>query len=286
MSGAAPPGDQATADGFAASWNTVGIGSVYTAEQFRDWMAPLDAAGFAGRDVLELGFGNGSLLYHMARCSPSRLVGVELGDTLEQTRRNLAPVAAATTIELHRGDLLAVDLGSFDLVYSIGVLHHLADPDAGLEAVLRHTCPGGHFHCWVYAREGNWIVRTLVEPLRRISCRLPWWLTKYLLAMPLVTPFFLYAKSIARLSRREPLPRPLRAALPLHDYSLWIAQRPFGFFHHVAFDQLVTPQTTYLPRHRVEQWLRHPLVDPASTYLVFRNANSWKFGGRRLDGRH
>src|SRR5262245_9398866 len=134
--------DVDTANAFAESWNRLPEGSAYTRAQFAEWMAPIELESLRGRDVLELGFGNGSLLYHAARCGPARLSGVELGDTLETARRNLGDVPG-TRVELHRGDLTKVDLGEFDLVYCIGVLHHLKSPDAGFDSVLRHTRPGG-----------------------------------------------------------------------------------------------------------------------------------------------
>lgn len=276
----ARPADEATARAFATSWNTVGEASVYSREQFLDWFDPVDPRELAGKEVLELGFGNGSLLYHMAEFRPARLAGIELGDTHEQTRRNLAHLPPGV-LDLHWGDLTRADLGRFDLVYCIGVLHHLQDPEEGFRALIQHAKPGGRFHGWVYAREGNTLVVVLVDPIRRIASRLPWWLTKYGIALPLVVPFFLYAKTIAALGRAPAAGRILRRLFPLTDYSIWIAKRPFWFFHHVAFDQLVTPRTVYLRRADVESWLSHPEVDPASRYLIFRNGNSWKFGGRR-----
>jgi SAM-dependent methyltransferase len=277
---AAPSPDLRTAQAFAESWNHVGSGSVYTWEQFLDWFAPLAPADLEGRSVLELGFGNGSLLVHAAACRPARLDGVDLGDTMEQARRNLAhlPEGAVT---LHQGDLTRVDLGPFDLVYCIGVLHHLRAPEEGFRAVLRHTRPGGRFHAWVYAREGNGVVIALVDPLRRMASRLPWWLTKYALATPLALPYFLYAKALRALVRAAPRASGPLSALPLFRYSLWIAERPYWFFRHVAFDQLVTPRTVYIKRETVDEWLRDADVEPDSTYVVFRNGNSWKFGGRR-----
>jgi SAM-dependent methyltransferase len=265
--------DRETAAAFAESWNRLPQGSAYTSAQFLEWMAPLDLESVRGKEVLELGFGNGSLLYHTARFGPARLCGVELGDTLEAARRNLGELPG-TRIDLHRGDLTEVDLGAFDLVYCIGVLHHLKDPSAGFASVLKHTRPGGRFHCWVYAREGNAVVRYLVDPIRRLSSRLPWWLTKYGLALPLAVPYFLYAKCLRLLS-----PRSLRRVLPLYDYSLWIAEREFRFFHHVAFDQLVARTTAYIPRAQVDRWLADPRIEPGSNYVIFRNGNSWKFGG-------
>ena len=169
------PRDQETASAFASSWNNVREGSVYTRDQFLDWFAPLGPGDLQGATVIELGYGNGSLLFHVASCGPGRLVGVELGDTSETARRNLAH--AAVKPELISGDLCAIDAGSFDVVYCIGVLHHLKDPRAGFESVLRHTRAGGRFHCWVYGYEGNEVVRLVVEPVRRLASRLPWWIT-------------------------------------------------------------------------------------------------------------
>jgi SAM-dependent methyltransferase len=267
--------DVRTANAFADSWNHVG--TVYSREQFLEWLEPLTPNDLRGREVIELGFGNGSLLVHVAQCAPRRLAGIELGDTIEQTRRHLAN-AGAFAPELHRGDLTVANVGEFDVAYCIGVLHHLKQPHRGFEAVLRHTKPGGRFHCWVYAREGNAIIRLLVEPVRRIASRLPWWLTKYAIALPLVTPYFLWAKFLRATGL---LRRPL-GFLPLFDYTKWIAGEPFRFFHHVAFDQLVTPQTTYIDRATVKRWLADPSVEPGSAYVIFRNGNSWKFGGRKV----
>lgn len=267
--------DQRTADAFASSWNNLPAGSVYTAEQFDDWLAPLTRGDVVGRTVLELGCGNGSLMAHMIGWQPTRVQGIDLGASVLSARANLA-ATGATNWSVEQADLTSYDSEGYDLVYSIGVLHHLQDPALGFDAVLRNVRPGGRFHCWVYAREGNGLVIPVVEPIRRITSHMPWWFTKYLVATPLIVPYYLYAKLLAVLPAW-----PWLAKLPLYPYSLWIAKREFGFFRHVAFDQLVTPRTVYIDRATVDGWLGDPRVDPGSTYLIFRNGNSWKFGGRR-----
>ncbi len=273
--------DQRTADAFATSWNDLPAGSVYTAGQVADWMAPLGPEDFRDARVLEMGCGNASLMVHVLRWSPARLDGIDLGASVASARRNLA-ATGSTRWSVRQEDLTVFTSDGYDIVYSIGVLHHLAQPRAGFEAVVRNTRPGGRFHCWVYAREGNAVVIALVDPLRRLASRLPWWITKHFLATPLAFPYYLYAKALAALPRWKAL-----RALPLHDYSRWIARREFAFFRHVAFDQLVTPRTVYLDRASVESWLAStPAVDPGSAYVVMRNGNSWKFGGRiRMEGR-
>ncbi len=267
--------DSTTASAFATSWNALPSGSVYTREQFEEWLLPLAEGDVRGKHVLELGCGNASLLIHMAGWSPASLEGVELGAAVESARSNMAATDFGD-YQITRADLTTFAGRGFDLVYCIGVLHHLARPRKGLDAVIRNTKPGGRFHCWVYAWEGNSLIRFLVEPLRRLCSRFPWWITKYLVSTPLALPFYVYAKGLALLPRWGFLER-----LPLYAYSLWIARRELGFFRHVAFDQLVTPRTAYFRKELIEQWLdSYDCLEPASTYVILRNGNSWKFGGR------
>ncbi|MCP9455882.1 MAG: methyltransferase domain-containing protein [Nitrospira sp.] len=267
--------DQKTADAFATSWNNLPKGSVYTRDQFEDWLAPVSEGDVSGKSVLELGCGNGSLMMHMAGWAPSRLEGVDLGDSVQSAIENMSATGFSHW-KVTRADLTEFVSDGFDLVYSIGVLHHLKDPKKGFDAVLRNVKSGGRFHCWVYAKEGNALIIYLVDPIRKVASRLPWWINKYLIATPLVVPYFLYAKLLSRFRSLKILKK-----LPLYDYSIWIAKREFAFFRHVAFDQLVTPQTSYIDRQTIESWLhRNDRIDPGSTYIIMRNGNSWKFGGR------
>lgn len=236
-------------------------------------MAPLTRPDVTGKTVLELGCGNASLLVHLAEWQPSQVTGVELGASVEAARTNMEQTAYRN-YSVVQADLTAFRSIGFDVVCCIGVLHHLGNPGEGFDSVLANTKSGGRFHCWVYAREGNGIIICLVDPIRRITARLPWWITKYLVATPLALLYFVYAKLLRRFENVSWV----RQA-PLFEYSIWIAQRRYSFFRHVAFDQLVSPITRYLERRTIESWLRDSRVLPGSSYIVFRNGNSWKFGG-------
>lgn len=267
--------DQKTADAFANSWNNLPEGTVYTKEQFEDWFAPLTKKEVEGSKVLELGCGNGSLLVHMTAWKPSYLEGVDLGSSVKTAQNNLEATGFKNW-KITLADLTEYTSDGFDLVYSIGVLHHLKDPKKGLDSVIANVKQNGRFHCWVYAKEGNALIIYFVDPIRKISSKLPWWVTKYLLATPLVVPYFFYAKLINLLGKYISL-----KWLPLYEYSLWIAKREFAFFRHVAFDQLVTPQTAYISKNTIQNWLdSYNNLDRDSIYVIMRNGNSWKFGGR------
>ncbi len=266
--------DQATAAAFATSWNSLSSGSVYTYDQFRDWLAPLTKRDVHGQSVLELGCGNGSLMHHSLDWQPTHLHGIDLGEAVRSARANLSQTPY-TNWTVEQADLVTYQSEGFDLVYCIGVLHHLQDPEAGFRAVVANVRPGGRLHCWVYAKEGNGLVILLVEPIRKIASKLPWRVNKYLVATPVALFFFFYAKILAKA-----VPHKVFSRFPMYSYCRWIAQRGFSFFHHVVFDQLVTPQTEYLERSTIENWLEDSRIDPSSTYILMRNGNSWKFGGR------
>lgn len=267
--------DRKTADAFATSWNNLPEGSIYTQDQFEDFLTPISRRDVEGMRILELGCGSAGLMVHMASWKPAYLEGVDLGDSVLMAERNMSK-SGYKNWKILKGDLTTHESGGFDIAYCVGVIHHLKNPKKGFDSLIRNTKPGGKFHGWVYAREGNTVIVWTVDPIRRIVSRLPWWITKYCIVLPLVTPYFFYAKTLSQLSRWKFL-----KIFPLYEYSLWISKREFGFFRHIAFDQLVTPQTTYIKKSVIEDWLSSSsVIDQSSTYITNRNGNSWRFGGR------
>ncbi len=76
------------------------------------------------------------------------------------------------SIEWHTGSLLDLPhsgLGPFDYIDCCGVLHHLPDPAAGLQALLSVLAPGGGLGLMVYAPHGRTGVYMLQDALRRLA---------------------------------------------------------------------------------------------------------------------
>jgi SAM-dependent methyltransferase len=66
-------------------------------------------------------------------------------------------------------DLPGSGLGPFDYIDCCGVLHHLPDPAAGLEALLSVLAPGGGMGLMVYAPHGRTGVYMMQDVMRRLA---------------------------------------------------------------------------------------------------------------------
>ena len=142
-------------------------------EMFRDMFGPLlSPEDLAGRRVLEIGSGTGRIAGMLLAAGVAHVTAVEPSAAFDVLSENLRPHADRVTLLRLAGD--AVPPGAdVDYVFSIGVLHHIPDPDPVVRAAYAALRPGGRMAVWVYGREGNAFYLALLTPLRAVTRRLP-----------------------------------------------------------------------------------------------------------------
>src|SRR3954470_5095588 len=115
----------------------------------RTGLTPEDIAGAA---VLDAGCGMGRYLRIAAEGNPRLLVGLDLSEAVRAAKD---VTAGASHVGFTRGDLLRPPFGpgSFDHIYSLGVLDHTPDPRAAFLALAKLLRPGGRIVVWVYPKE-------------------------------------------------------------------------------------------------------------------------------------
>lgn len=125
----------------------------------RDWTRPFRALVAGG------GTGDGLIMLAQKLANigcPADITYLDLSEASRAVAEARA-FARGLRVRFMTGDLLqAPELGPFDYVDCCGVLHHLADPDAGFRALAEALAPGGGMGLMVYAPYG----RTGVYPLQ------------------------------------------------------------------------------------------------------------------------
>jgi SAM-dependent methyltransferase len=101
----------------------------------------------AGGDVLDVGCGTGTLAQRLAG-EGYRVVGLDPSEGMLEVLRARAPEVEAVS---GSGPELPFPDASFDLVYSVATMHHIADPDSvrrTLSEMIRVCRPGGRVVVW------------------------------------------------------------------------------------------------------------------------------------------
>jgi SAM-dependent methyltransferase len=121
----------------------------------------IDALSVAGRQVLEIGLGEGSDSERLIR-NGARWSGVDLtAESVERVRTRLT-LRDLTYGELRQGSVLDLPFAddTFDMVFSHGVLHHVPDIKQAEHEINRVLRPDGELVIMMYAR---WSLNYLVS---------------------------------------------------------------------------------------------------------------------------
>lgn len=233
-------------------------------EQFLRWTG-IDKSFWRGVSFVDGGCGIGrNSCWPMTYGALGGLAADVDDRTLGRARRNLAQFP---DVEVRKQSIYEItEADTFDIAFSIGVVHHLSDPVAAIVRLTRAAKPGGYVLVWLYGRENNgWIVH-LFNPLRRaLFSRLPLSMV-HALSWPL-TALLWCALSLG---------------LPSGAYYRLIRRFSFDHLRAIVFDHMIPRIAHYYSRAEAEALLAQAgLKDIRSTWV---NENSWSVIGRKPVG--
>ena len=111
--------------------------------------------------ILDAGCGTGVSTDYLAHLNPgAEILAVDISPgTLEVARERCRRSGAFEQAQLRIENRSLLDLageGPFDYINSVGVLHHLRQPESGLKALAQLLKPGALLHLFLYADGGRW----------------------------------------------------------------------------------------------------------------------------------
>jgi SAM-dependent methyltransferase len=231
-------------------------------EQFRRWLPFLSAEDWHGKDVLDVGCGMGRNSYWPASYGAASVVGIDVdGRSLQAAANTLAPYQSAQVKEMSAYDIDYRD--AFDIVFSIGVVHHLEYPAQALKQMMKAAKPGGKMLVWVYGRENNgWIV-LLLDPLRKILfSRLPIGVVHHLSLYPTALLWLLLRLGFGRI-----------------EYFRLLRSMQFRHVRSIVFDQMLPKIAHYWRRTEVAELMESTGAEDVT--LTWVNEMSWAAMGTK-----
>jgi SAM-dependent methyltransferase len=249
-------------DRFGYEWNSYSELRAEYEEQFLRWTAHLKPEDWRGRVFLDVGCGMGRNSYWPMTYGAAGGLAIDVDErSLSAARRTLAPFPTMRVEKRSAYEIGCQD--EFDLVYSIGVIHHLQDPKRALAAMVRAAKLGGRVLIWVYGIENNRLLVSILDPLRKaLFSRLPVGLVHHLAIYPTAILWALLRLGFGRIA-----------------YFRLLQKFTFRHLRSIVFDQMLPKIAHYWPRATVEQMMREQgLVD---VRLIWVNEMSWSAIGTK-----
>lgn len=231
-------------------------------EQFLRWTAAVPHAAWKGARFLDAGCGIGRNSHWAMQEGAAGGLALDIDErSLAAARQNLH---AHPAIEVRYQSIYEIaEENAFDIVFSVGVIHHLAEPDAAVARMVRAAKPGGCVMIWVYGAENmGWLTRYF-DPIRRtLFSRMP---------LRLVYHLSLYPTAGLWLA--------LRLGLSHIEYYRLLQRFTFAHLRAIVFDQMIPRIAHYWPRETVVAMMEKAGLEDIR--LVQVNEMSWSAAGRK-----
>lgn len=255
------PSKSGSQDRFGYEWNKYNKITPEYETQFLKWVFPLTNSDFKNKVVLDAGCGVGRNSYWPLSYGAKRIIAFDYDPrTVDVAKNNLSKFNNAN---ISFKSIYDLDIkNEVDIAFSIGVIHHLENPNLAIEKLVDSVKKNGIVLIWVYGYEGNEIIVRYINPLRKITSKTPLKITNliaYLFSIPLYTYVKFFPQKSPYLKQ-------------LSDFKFWHT-------HSIVFDQLIPKIANYWKKEEALSLFKNKNLKDLQIFRV--NNNSWTVIGRK-----
>jgi len=259
-----------TSSRFGYEWNYF---FDYDCNNFESFTAPLPMDFFRGKIGLDVGCGAGR---HSKAASElgAEMVAIDLSTAVDAAYQNNAKNDCVHVVQADIYNLPVKD-NSFDFIFSLGVLHHLPDPELGYRLLIPLLNAGGALFIWVYAYA---VRKVALELLRFISQRLSNANIGRMAYLCNLVDYGVFVNFYRLLSVLPLVDSLVRNYSPprVKEY----ARHGFKVGYTDWFDRLSAPISNYYKRHEMLEWIERSQLSNTRLNLV-GDSWWWLYGERK-----
>jgi SAM-dependent methyltransferase/uncharacterized protein YbaR (Trm112 family) len=245
----------------------------YDCNNFETFTAPLPMEFFRGKIGLDVGCGAGR---HSKAASErgAEMIAIDLSTAVDAAYLNNAKNEGVHVVQADIYNL-PIKENSFDFIFSLGVLHHLPDPQLGYRRLIPLLNEGGALFIWVYAYA---VRKVALELLRFISQRLSNANIKRMAYLCNLVDYGVFVNLYRLLSVLPPMASLVRNCSPsrVKEY----ARHGFKVGYTDWFDRLSAPISNYYKRNEMREWLERSQLSNTRLDLV-EDSWWWLYGERQ-----
>ncbi len=249
-------------DRFGHSWNIYNEILPIHEEQFLRWTTGIEKSWWKGKTVLDVGCGIGRNSYWPLTYGAKESLSIDVDErTLAAAKRNLSTYSNAQVV--HRSAYEINETDRFDMVFSIGVIHHLANPELAVANMVKAAKPGGKVLVWLYGYENNeWIVKYFNPMRKALFSKMPLAFV-HTLSLPLTGLLWLT----------------IRAGMGKSEYFKMLKGFSFNHLRAIVYDHMLPEIALYYTRTEAQHLLKAAGLNHVETNPV--NDISWAVIGTK-----
>lgn len=259
-----------TMDRFGYEWNNF---SDYNCDNFERFTAPLPAEFFDGKLCLDVGCGAGRHA-ELACERGAEIIAIDLSSSVDAAKCNNE---GNERIHIVQADIynLPFRSGIFNIIYSLGVIQHLPEPEKGYQALLPFLTKGGSLFIWVYAFAFR---KVALELLRCIAQRLSNENIRRMAYLCNLVDYGVFINLYRILNKFVSPSKWIERCAPLRVKEY--ANHGFRIGYTDWFDRLSAPITNYYKEIEMQNWLKRSGLN--NTRLHLEGDSWWWLYGERM----